>query len=207
MEQSNIERIKDIIKSSCKYKENIEKLEKGQSIKLDGIECIGIPSIYGDIVVDKNHDLSYYVFGDDFYNEDIRYIGDKCKGFVYSENYIVTDSIYNGFQNSNRLIDLYGNKKSTIWYRLKIFRGEIGSDKWFVPSIEEIKMMVDLRFQLRNFTFLPTSIYSTSTESSISTYNTLGTLEGRFFPYEFSKNNSLNRVRLFRILQLPYIPH
>lgn len=207
MEQSNIERIKDIIKSSCKYKENIEKLEKGQSIKLDGIECIGILSIYGDIVVDKNHDLSYYVFGDDFYNEDIRYIGDKCKGFVYSENYIVTDSIYNGFQNSNRLIDLYGNKKSTIWYRLKIFRGEIGSDKWFVPSIEEIKMMVDLRFQLRNFTFLPASIYSTSTESSISTYNTLGTLEGRFFPYEFSKNNSLNRVRLFRILQLPYIPH
>lgn len=200
MEQSNIERIKDIIKSSCKYKENIEKLEKGQSIKIDGIECIGIPSIYGDIVVDKNHDLSYYVFGDDFYNEDIRYIGDKLKGFVYSENYIVTDSIYNGFQNSNRLIDLYGNKKSTIWYRLKIFRGEIGSDKWFVPSIEEIKMMVDLRFYLRNFTFLPTSIYSTSTELSISTYNTLGTLEGRFFPYEFSKNNSLNRVRLFRIL-------
>lgn len=200
MGSSSIEKIRDLIKFSYEYKENIEKLEKGQSIKLDGIECVGIPSIYGDIAIDKNHDLSYYVFGNDFYNEDIRYIGNKNKGFIYSEDFIATDSIYKGLQNSNRLIDLYGNKKSTIWYRLKIFRGEIGSDKWFIPSREEIQMMVDLRFQLKNFTFLNTSIYSTSTELSTSTYSSLSISNGQFFPYEFSKNNPFNRVRLFRAL-------
>lgn len=200
MEDPNVKKLKDLIKSSYEYKENIEKLEKGQSIELDGIECVGIPSIYGDIAVDKNHDLSYYVFGNDFYNEDIRYIGNKNKGFIYSEDCMVTDSIYKGLQNSNRLIDLYGNKKSTIWYRLKIFRGEIGSDKWFIPSREEIQMMVDLRFQLKNFTFLNTSIYSTSTELSTSTYRALSISNGQFFPYEFSKNNPFNRVRLFRAL-------
>lgn len=141
----------------------IVNCEVGKTYWVDGIETICVKagratqvgstleSIENEhpIFVIKNHDLSYWVSGDDFIDSDNYGQAPGTYGFDFGGTGVVTniydDQVGKGYENTSKLINLnltaYQQYWRTIWDALKDFRSEF-SDKWFVPNSSEWNLIL-----------------------------------------------------------------
>ena len=112
------------------------------------------------IFVDKNHDLSYYICGSDYYNEDedsTNINSGRKYGFEWgsyqTEVLINNQDIGMGLYNTNALMTMdlkpTTSNWTTIWEAVKQFR-ETYSPNWFVPTIEELRLIYSYKSNLVN---------------------------------------------------------
>ena len=134
----------------------------GDVVEIDGIECVvvydaGSQQEWGRyLAVDRNHDISFYTEGSDFYNT-MPSANDSAKyGYEWggaTSTMVKSEEIGTGLSNTNALIalDLVPSTSgwSVLWDKVEEFR-EIYSNKWFVPSIEEMEAVYESRIHLRN---------------------------------------------------------
>lgn len=159
----------------------------GDTVVLDGIESViiydnGSEADWGRyICVDKNHDLSYYITGSDYvnsndYNTPPGTFGYEW-GFYNSQLPFASNStnhaIGKGLETTNVIIS---NKESTstetegwylLWDKVVEFRQE-HSDKWFVPSMNELSQVYNQSSFLKNLSTSINYYYWTSSEASAS---------------------------------------
>lgn len=183
----------------------------GDTVIVDGIESLiiydnGSETVWGRyIVVDKNHDLPYYIFGENYINDVNRDTYDNTGFPEWGGEGITTgitsQEIGDGLSNTNSLISL--NLQPTkenwpvLWDMVSSFR-QTYSDKWFVPTSKELALLKGFYTKLENFTYTTdgASWYWTSTEYS----NTIAyTYEAYYYLIESNnKDDSYTRIRLFR---------
>lgn len=153
-----------------------EYIGSDEGLKTNGIELVilgkrgvrtaatnwhGLPSDYPYkyIAVDKNHDLSYYLFGSDYYNY---YRWPEEKFSVWANTNYETggngDDIGDGYSNTKKALACGSNlftrdnssENKTLWnYFLLFTEKNIDPkyrDKWFVPSIEEVIQIVRFEY-------------------------------------------------------------
>lgn len=167
---------------------------------LDGVEVVCI-NTNPYIFVDKNHDLSYYCVGSDCvdsndFNHSPGTFGYEWGGYG-TETGITATAVGTGLSNTNALIEmnLQPNESGwwVIWDKVNEFR-QSHSDKWFVPSKDELNLVYENRSNLSNLSFNTKYYYWSSSEHS-----------SYFAWYQFfnsgnqnnnNKNNHNNRVRL-----------
>ena len=171
---------------------------------LDGIEVVCIntdPYIF----VDKNHDLSYYCVGSDCvdssdYNHSPGTYGYEWGGYG-TETGITAAAVGTGLANTNALIgmNLQPNTPGwwVIWDKVAEFR-QSHSDKWFVPSKDELNLIYENRSNLSNLSLNANSLYWTSYGSSPN--NARGQYFDSGFQSYFGKSGTGGRVRLCRQL-------
>ena len=191
----------------------------GDTVVLDGIESViiydnGSEADWGRyIVVDKNHDLSYYIYGSDYVNEkdtenacinlEAQY-GYEWGG--YETDLGMTSSSYQeigkGLSNTNTLIskNLQPNTSGwkVLWDMVEQFRSS-HSDDWFVPSLQELNQVYSQRSYLENLSMYSSSTYPyywTSSESNLN-YAYRGVFGGGAPDYG-SKYSHIQRSRLCR---------
>lgn len=144
---------------------------KGITCSIDGIECYGL---YGKIkkislqekviykglgeaiFVDKNHDLSYYVNGNDYVDSCDSDISPGTFGYEwggYNTTVFTAADIGAGILNTNTLIEINSRPTSrgwyTVWRKIKEFRQNY-SDNWFLPSRYELNLIYNERSNLNN---------------------------------------------------------
>ena len=140
----------------------------GETVVLDGIESViiydnGSEADWGRyICVDKNHDLVWYISGHDFQNESeslttinkINKYGYEWGGYGVETGIIYT-SIGTGLTNTNSLIALNLQPNTLDWYvvwdKVAEFRN-FHSDKWFVPSKDELNLIYENKNYLNGLT-------------------------------------------------------
>ena len=156
----------------------------GDAVTLDGIECLIIykadtEQSWGQyLCVDKNHDLVWYFAGEDYCDQfltiDSAKYGYEWGGHGTATN-ITDQSIGAGLTNTNSLISLSLSPKNAswnvIWYMIEQFRTSVDSDKWFLPSLDELMLFNDNREDLYNLsdTFSERSYYFSSSELDANT--------------------------------------
>lgn len=168
------------------YREEIVPVN-GLTILIDGIECYGLSGVVKKIdyqgktvykgigkaiLVDKNHDLSYYFKGSDFANT---YYTPKTFGYEWGGFEISTGVKYTevgtGLDNTNEIIGMnpQADKKgwSTVWKMIKKFR-KSHSDNWFLPSKDELNLVFKARDNLNNLSIIKDNNYWSSSENSRS---------------------------------------
>ena len=159
----------------------------GATATVDGIEvyCIraGIANVSLNemsavdstppIFVDKSHDLSYYVKGSDYvnssdYNQSPGTFGYEWGGFNTKIGGTVI-SVGAGLANTNALIrmNLQPNTEGwwVVWDKVEEFR-QIHSNKWFVPSRDELNLVYQQKANLNNLTTSGHTYYWSSSEAS-----------------------------------------
>ena len=124
----------------------------GDTVTLDGIESLivydaGSEQSWGRyLCVDKNHDLNYYIKGDDYYPGNGVYSDPSNSPYVEWGGYGVVTGITSadigmGLSNTNSLIGMNLHPSSpeypVIWEWVTTFRSTY-SDNWFVPSANEL---------------------------------------------------------------------
>lgn len=162
----------------------------GDTISVDGIDVLIIAALKDGtwvsdigaegtqcIAVDKNHDLSYYVVGDDYVNSDDYGVAPGTFGYEWGGYDTVTGiqdtDVGTGLSNTNALIGM-GFKPETegwyvVWDKVEEFRQD-HSDKWFVPSKYELDLIFKQIASLVNVTTSGSSdIYTSSSESDVRT--------------------------------------
>lgn len=168
------------------YREEIVPVN-GLTILIDGIECYGLSGVVEKIdyqgktiykgigkaiLVDKNHDLSYYFKGSDFANT---YYTPKTFGYEWGGFEISTGVKYTevgtGLDNTNEIIGMnpQADKKgwNTVWKMIKRFR-KSHSDNWFLPSKDELNLVFKARGNLNNLSIIKDNNYWSSSENSRS---------------------------------------
>lgn len=190
----------------------------GDTVVLDGIESViiydnGSEADWGRyICVDKNHDLSYYISGSD-------YVDEAKSGFV-----IDTENKYGyewGFYNSqlpfasnssNHVIGkglettnvIISNKDTTttetedwylLWDKVVEFRQSY-SDKWFVPSLNELLEVYNRRSYLENLSTSTNPYYWSNSE--YDSYNACSVNFSNGRDYNYTKYDHSLRSRLCR---------
>ena len=195
----------------------------GDTVTLDGIECLiiydnGSEAEWGRyLCVDKNHDISYYLAGSDFVDEDTNAPnGTNCINPDYKYGYewggygtttgINDTSIGAGLTNTNSLIGMNLQPDTSgwfvVWDKVEEFRETYG-DKWFVPSKDELNLIYENRNNLSNLSLTTEPCYWSSSEyrSSSSVYSS-NNAWGQYFhnggPASERKCNQNYRVRLCR---------
>ena len=203
----------------------------GETYYVDGIEtlCIKEGSAYSinnnilsfrhsgekPIFVDKNHDFCYFTRMNDYLeSQDYDSLPEGTFSFDWGLNTTVTgitsEGINYGWNNSNALIaqKLTPNgERWLVWDKLEEFR-KIYSNKWFVPSKEELGLIWTYRTSLNNLTY---SAGSMSNYWSSSAYEgteedqygsqilawaiTMGINEGPSY-FATTRSGALLRVRL-----------
>ena len=145
----------------------------GDTITLDGIESLiiykaDIEQEWGQyIVVDKNHDLCYYFTGSDYVDESetSSVINSSNKyGYEWGGYGIITEindqSIGSGLLNTNSLIDMklqpYEEGWNILGDKVEEFR-QLYSDKWFVPSLQELDVIYNNKSNLKGLTVIDNS--------------------------------------------------
>lgn len=141
----------------------------GETVILDGIESLiiydaGSNQDWGRyLCTDKNHDLVWYFDGTDYEDEDepstvintVNKYGYEWGGFGTTTG-ITDQSIGAGLTNTNTLIGMNLQPNTSDWYviwdKVEEFRNQIGSDKWFVPSLDELNLIRDSEFDLKGLT-------------------------------------------------------
>ena len=171
---------------------------------LDGIEIVCI-NTNPYIFVDKNHDLSYYCVGSDCidsndFNHSPGTFGYEWGGYG-TETGITATAVGTGLSNTNALIEmnLQPNESGwwVVWDKVNEFR-QSHSDKWFVPSKDELNLIYENRSNLSNLSLNANSLYWTSYGSS-SGYAWGQYFDSGFQSY-FGKGSRGSRVRLCRQL-------
>ena len=193
----------------------------GETVVLDGIESViiydnGSEADWGRyICVDKNHDLIYYIEGTDCLNEDINDPDSTdCINYNYKYGYEwggygietgVTDSGFDskigmGLTNTNGLIELNLQPRKEGWYVIwnKVIeaRNKISSNKWFVPSLQELIEIYNNKDNLLNLSLSKEYYYWSSTEIGGTTACFMFFSDGNYYNYE--KSIHYSRVRLCR---------
>ena len=178
----------------------------GDTVVLDGIESVIIYKAEEEqnwgryIVVDKNHDLCYYILGNDFV-DDNDYETNRWGPEWASRGtttYIDSLEIGDGLSNTNSLIALdlqpFVEGWPVLWDWVETFRST-HSDKWFVPTVQELRQVYTNSSYLENISTSTNRQYWTSTEyNALSAYCIYSSLEGS----ASGKNGHLNRARLCR---------
>lgn len=145
----------------------------GDTVTLDGIECLivydnGSEAEWGRyIVTDKNHDLVWYFAGSDYQDESetstvintANKYGYEWGGYGTTTG-ITDTSIGMGLTNTNSLISmsLQPNESgwNVVWDKVKEFRNS-HSDKWFVPSRQELVEVYNKKKSLSGLTTIGNS--------------------------------------------------
>lgn len=187
----------------------------GDTVTLDGIESViiydnGSEAEWGRyLCVDKNHDLVWYITGSDYQNESESgsVINSTNKyGYEWGGYQTVTGITYravgDGLSNTNSLIGMNLQPETSgwfvIWDKVAEARTEIGSDKWFVPSENELNLIYENKDSLSG---LATIARSQPYYWSSSEFSSTGALDQDFFDgrqYGGYKNSHFVRVRLCR---------
>lgn len=161
----------------------------GLNLTIDGIECYGLSgsvnkSTYitgrveylgsgNAIFVDKNHDLSYYVNGSDYVNSSDYDTSPGTFGYEWGGYDVITNikatAVGSGLSNTNSLIEMNLQPDTSGWYviwdKIKEFR-QSHSDKWFLPSQDELNLIYEARSNLSNLSTLTQPYYWSSSEYS-----------------------------------------
>ena len=155
----------------------------GDIVTLDGIESVIIYKAEEEqewgqyIVVDKNHDLCYYIDGDDYVDSEDHTndpYGYEWGGWGTTTG-ITSQEIGNGLSNTYSLIGLNLQPNNSgwrvLWGTVEQFRSTHSND-WFVPTVQELYQVYNQRPYLNN---LSTSTYyfywSSSEYNSNYAYN------------------------------------
>ena len=146
----------------------------GSTHIFDGIEvyCLLGTADGGPLFVDKNHDLSYYVNGSDWVDSSDAAspgtFGYEWGGYEITTNIKDTD-VGSGLSNTNSLIEMNLQPDTSGWYviwdKIKEFR-QSHSDKWFLPSQDELNLIYEARSNLSNLSTLTQPYYWSSSEYS-----------------------------------------
>lgn len=146
-----------------------------ERIKLiDGIECFLLNEDF-NIYVDMNHDLSFYFEGSDFKDQNINYIfpekndyvkyGYEWGGFYQEKIKTTSVDLGSGLKNTNDLIEAFKNNSMipstwpNLFDKIQEFRST-HSDRWFLPSINELQLVYNKRNELKGLTVSERLIYS-----------------------------------------------
>lgn len=195
------------------------------TVILDGIESV-IMYDYGStvtwgryLVMDKNHDLSYYISNNDFVDvtESNGVINTEAAyGYEWGAHDIVIDTaseeIGEGLNNTNNLISLGLQSKTEgwrlLWDMVVQFRST-HSDKWFIPSFNELQTAFKQGSSyLNNLTTAASANtdYWSSTEYRSSTrYVNGGGGSGASSKYIHSKRSRLCRYTTDEELEKPRV--
>ena len=182
----------------------------GDTVTLDGIESVIIYKAEEEqnwgqyIVTDKNHDLCYYISGDDYV--DILY-NDKFPGAFGYEwggygriTYIDSIEIGDGLSNTNSLIDQNLPPRMpgwrVVWDMVERFRST-HSDDWFVPSLNELQQVYTQRSYLKNLSITTNPYYWSSSERAQNYAHNIDFSNKDSYNY-INKDYQSNRTRLCR---------
>ena len=191
----------------------------GDTVIVDGIECVvvydaGSEQSWGRyLLVDKNHDLSYYISGNDYCEKQLP-INDAKYGYEWGGRGINTGTgsasqeIGNGLKNTNTILALNLQPETSgwpvLWDKVKEFR-ESHSNKWFVPTRTEMIQVIGRKYEeLENFTVNTSATYFTSSEYSNNSAWAQFTSDGGQSTY--SKSYHECRVRLCCYMSDPNAP-
>ena len=155
----------------------------GDTVTLDGIESLivydaGSEQSWGRyLCVDKNHDLVWYFEGNDCVDENLP-IEEAQYGYEWGGYSIETNTesgIGKGLLNTNNLISLNLQPETenwpVIWNKIKEFRNQKGSNKWFLPNKDELNLIYNNRNSLINLSLETCGVYWSSSEfNNINAY-------------------------------------
>ena len=200
--------------TTSRYCTYIYPYEVGDTVTLDGIECVIIYKADTEqgwgkyICIDKNHDLSYYISGSDYdeeYESDTLISESGKYGYEWGGLGIDTgidyEDIGKGLSNTNALIALNLKPETpnwrVLWDMVKQFRITYGND-WFVPSLGEMAWVQNSLTGLNNVTTGTTNnrLYWCSDEVSDTSATTSKGLLNMFISSD--RNNHETRARLCR---------
>lgn len=191
----------------------------GDTTSVDGIDVLIIAALKDGtwisdigtegtqyIAVDKNHDLSYYVKGSDYvdsndYNQFPGTFGYEWGGYN-TETGIQDTAVGTGLTNTNALIGMNLQPSSSsgwwvVWGKLNEFR-QSHSNKWFVPSKDELNLVYENRLNLSNLSLNIYSNYWSSSEYTASNSYLQSSHDGDQFSR--IKSSHYTRVRLCCLL-------
>ena len=172
----------------------------GDTVFVDGIETLIIADL-GEgaengryIGVDKNHDLSYYISGDDYVNQELPVESAKY-GYEYGGYGIkvntLSNQIGNGINNTNSLIAMNLQPETAnwnvLWNKVNEFRQNY-SNNWFVPNQSEAALIINYKNELNNLTKSGSVYYHTTEQPSY---------EGEYYftSYYFTNNGGFSNSR------------
>lgn len=190
----------------------------GDTTSVDGIDVLIIAALKDGtwisdigtegtqyIAVDKNHDLSYYAKGSDYvdssdYDQAPGTFGYEWGGYGTKIG-ITAFEIGTGITNTNALIEMNLQPNTSgwwvVWDKVQDFR-QSHSDKWFVPSLDELNLVYENRSSLSNLSLNTNVWYWSSSECSAADawllYFNIGQ---QYFNY---KDTRSTRVRLCCLL-------
>ena len=156
------------------------------------------------IFIDKDHDLCYYIDGNDYVDSNDYDIAPGIFGYEWGEygtSQGMTASshqdIGSGLSNTNTLIskNLQPNEEGwpVLWDMVEEFRTS-HSNNWFVPSLNELLEVYNQRFYLENLSTSTRPYYWTSSESDAYRASDVRFNEGN--PFNGMKDCNFIRSRL-----------
>ena len=162
----------------------------GDTINVDGIDALIIAALKDGtwvsdigtkgtqyIAVDKNHDLSYYAKGSDYVDSDDFDQSPGTFGYEWggynTETGIQDTAIGTGLNSTNQLISKNLQPDTSSWYvvwdKVEEFR-QSHSDKWFVPSKDELNLVYENKANLTNLSTISGYSYYWSSSENSSTF-------------------------------------
>ena len=209
----------DLVKALA-YKNNYSTstiggvLKVGAEIMKDGITsvCIydaGSQQDWGRyIFVDKNHDLCYYITGDDYVNSNDWNVKPGTFGYEWGAFRTITNissqEIGKGLSNTNSLITMNLQPSTSgwrvLWDMVEQFRSS-HSNNWFVPTLNELLQVWNQGSYLNNLSYSDNKYYWTSSEHDNINYNdkyvyTINFNKGSYTGVYNAKNSHSYRSRL-----------
>ena len=149
----------------------------GKTYTFDNVEVyclLGTADTDHPLFVDKKHDLSYYVNGSDWVNSEDYTTSPGKYGYEWggynTKTGVTATAVGSGLSNTNSLIAKNLQPRTSGWYvvwdKIKEFR-QSHSDKWFLPSKDELNLIYKARNNLSNLSTSSTEpMYWASSEYS-----------------------------------------
>lgn len=151
------------------------------------------------IFVDRDHDLCYYILGNNFTNDsnyETNKWGAEWGGFWTSTN-IRSQAIGSGLSNTNSLIFMNLTSDTSgwpvVWDWMKEFRSTHSSD-WFVPSLNELIEVYNQRSYLENLSLSAADCYWSSSEQG-----SIGACYVSFYDGNLSNASKNHHTKRFRL--------